>query len=354
MTRATALLVQLQLAAEHSPIGDCDIPEVEELEEIIRYVSDPFHVKPVQAAAWHANQADPQAGKSVEEAADLLGAWIEHTGRTVAEWTGPAVKKLIEVIVADIERKYGKEAAKLFLQALQAVGDLISATEEAAMKLLVEKLGMTKGQATLVLFLVSTIVTAGFGKLAKAFGPIIKSKAGALLERLGGRAGVTARVRAAEGVGGGLARVGARAGKPLPVPESVPWRYAEPGELRGGSLGATSPKGDIVIRRGLAPQIEAETIRHEAVHRFLTPLGEGAITTARQKLGTWFYENSAVARVLEEAIAEGYATRSALRGLALPFQGGYRPFALGLGDAVLAAGAGGTAYLVTRKPEGTR
>jgi hypothetical protein len=96
---------------------------------------------------------------------------------------------------------------------------------------------------------------------------------------------------------------------------------------------------------------EAETIRHEFVHRWLTPLGSGRVTTARQNLSAWFYENSSLMRVLEEAAAETYGTRSLLRGAAFPFTHGYvRASAHGSywGDLILVAGAGGTVYAVKK------
>ncbi len=139
----------------------------------------------------------------------------------------------------------------------------------------------------------------------------------------------------------------------MPVPEGVPWRYAKPGELNPGEFGSTSWKGDIIVRRGLSPQIEAETIRHEAVHRFLTPLGDSGVASFRQGARAWFYNKSVVMRVLEEGAAETYATRSLARGVALPFGGGYS-LAPGLGDVALAGGVGGVVYIATKKPEGSR
>ncbi len=147
------------------------------------------------------------------------------------------------------------------------------------------------------------------------------------------------------------ARAGARgAGRePLPVPE-FPWAY-DPRLKALGRLGETSPAGRVTIQPGLDAITRAETLRHEFIHRFLTPLGEGGVTAARQRLGSWFYERSAIMRVLEEGAAETYATRNLARGLAFPFQGG-AVLTPGLGDVVVLGGAGGTAYVVL-KPEGS-
>jgi len=114
-----------------------------------------------------------------------------------------------------------------------------------------------------------------------------------------------------------------------------------------------SPSGEIIIRPGLPSRIEAETIRHEAAHRFLTPLGEGPVTAFRQDARMWFYDRSVVMRVLEEGVAETYATRSLFRGVVHSFGGGYS-LAPGWGDLILIGGAGGAAYAIAQAPEGSR
>lgn len=55
------------------------------------------------------------------------------------------------------------------------------------------------------------------------------------------------------------------------------------------------------------------------------------------------YQRSNILRYAEEALAEGYATRSVLQGLRFPFAGGYRITPAGL--AIESAAAGGAAYL---------
>jgi hypothetical protein len=175
---------------------------------------------------------------------------------------------------------------------------------------------------------------------------------GAAVSTLSGRVGITETI---EGSGGrfGRAAAGASGKKPLPIPKDLPWRYAKAGELGPGELGSTSNTGDIIIRRGLDPRLESEVIRHEGGHRFLTPLGDGPVTAFRQDAMDWMYRKSVVMRVLEEGAVETYGTRSLLRGVSLPFGGGYS-LAPGWGDLVLVGGAGGTVYVVAKAPEWSR
>ncbi|MCG3135114.1 MAG: hypothetical protein HMLKMBBP_02617 [Planctomycetes bacterium] len=170
--------------------------------------------------------------------------------------------------------------------------------------------------------------------------------------RVGGRVGMTETI---EDGGGRFARAaaGASGKKPLPIPKDLPWRYAKPGELGPGELGSTSKTGDIIIRPGLEPRLESEVIRHEAGHRFLTPLGEGPVTAFRQNAMDWMYRKSVVMRVLEEGAVQTYGTRSLLRGVSLPFNGGYS-LAPGWGDLVLVGGVGGIVYVVAKAPEWSR
>lgn len=60
-------------------------------------------------------------------------------------------------------------------------------------------------------------------------------------------------------------------------------------------------------------------LRHESVHAFFSPKGIGAVARARQWFGQFAYDNSRVLRFVEEAMAEGYASRSIVAGLKHPF-----------------------------------
>ncbi|MGH7287872.1 MAG: hypothetical protein ACREI8_07620, partial [Myxococcota bacterium] len=167
--------------------------------------------------------------------------------------------------------------------------------------------------------------------------------------QLGSRSGIGGAVEARFASGG----AGGAAGRPLPIPKGVPWRYAKPGELKPSDLGITTKKGEIIIRRGLGARLESETIRHEAGHRFLTPLGEGRLTTFRQNAMEWFYNRSVIMRVLEESAVHTYGTRNVFRGVALPFGGGYS-LAPGWGDLIVVGMIGGAAYVLAKAPEGSR
>lgn len=60
----------------------------------------------------------------------------------------------------------------------------------------------------------------------------------------------------------------------------TPWKYGYTGGARGG----TDMFGNITIRRGLTGNELTETIRHESVHRFLSPKKPGPINTLRAKI----------------------------------------------------------------------
>lgn len=119
---------------------------------------------------------------------------------------------------------------------------------------------------------------------------------------LGG--GASAGVRAA--LGGGVA--GSAGGGALP---NVPWTYAS---LSG--LGETTAQGEIFIQHGLTGETLRLTLRHEYVHRLLTPLS-GPLLALRQNFGSWAYHNSHLLRFTEEFIAEAYATGSISAGYSL-------------------------------------
>ena len=88
------------------------------------------------------------------------------------------------------------------------------------------------------------------------------------------------------------------------------------GLTRNGALGETLIDGRIIINpRTMAAGEFMPTFTHEGVHRLLTPLGSGTLTTARQGLKAWGYQYSNILRVTEETLAEAAATGSWWRGL---------------------------------------
>jgi len=101
-------------------------------------------------------------------------------------------------------------------------------------------------------------------------------------------------------------------------------------------LGQTDMLGNIVLQRGLTGRVYTETLRHEAVHRWLSPLyGPIGLREARGALKWWGYNKSHFLKYTEEALAEMYATRSIADGLRFPLQGYGVSF-----PRVLAEGAG--------------
>ena len=98
----------------------------------------------------------------------------------------------------------------------------------------------------------------------------------------------------------------------------VPWQYGN----TNGALGITDKYGNITIQPGLRGQVLKETVRHEAVHRFLSPRS-GPFLELRANIGAWAYHKSHLVQYIEEAIAETVGTRSLTHGLLFPFRGGY-------------------------------
>jgi hypothetical protein len=103
---------------------------------------------------------------------------------------------------------------------------------------------------------------------------------------------------------------------PLRMP-NVPWKY---GKLPANTMGECDRLGNIVIQNGLKGRDLIETVRHEAVHRWLLP-GPGALQSLRTRLTSWAYRNSQLLKFMEEALAETYATGNLFHGLAFPFSG---------------------------------
>ena len=118
--------------------------------------------------------------------------------------------------------------------------------------------------------------------------------------------------------------------------------------LGRGVLGSTDAAGNVTIAAGLTRAEQVATLRHESVHAFLSVRGTGSIARARQQLGMWGYNKSQLLRFGEEALAEGYATRSLLQGLAHPLVHGYgiTPSGLLLEATLVGGGIYGTYELV--------
>jgi hypothetical protein len=70
-----------------------------------------------------------------------------------------------------------------------------------------------------------------------------------------------------------------------------------------------------MIRPGLSGRQLAETVRHDAVHRFFSPR-PGPLGNIRADISMTAYRKSHLVRFLEEGIAESVATGSVRQGLA--------------------------------------
>jgi hypothetical protein len=87
-----------------------------------------------------------------------------------------------------------------------------------------------------------------------------------------------------------------------------------------GEWGSTDKYGNISLKRGLeGTRFFDETLRHEAVHRFLSPRS-GRFIEGRANLAQAARQHSELVRYLEEALAEGFSTRSLYKGLRYPFE----------------------------------
>ncbi len=114
-----------------------------------------------------------------------------------------------------------------------------------------------------------------------------------------------------------------------------------------GVLGETLPNGQVFLRPGLSRAEQVSTLRHESVHAFFSPQGSGPVTTFRQNLGQWGYDNSQLLRFTEEAMAETYGSGSLLQGLRHPLVNGYgiTPGGLLLEGGAVGCGIFGAGYL---------
>lgn len=122
-------------------------------------------------------------------------------------------------------------------------------------------------------------------------------------------------------------------GSPAVAATDVKPRYPNytVGRTPGGALAVTDKFGEISVRPGLSGKVLQETLGHEGVHSFFSPMPGGAIQTARADFGMWAYMNSDLLRYVEEAIAETNGTGSLAQGVAFPFSGyGISPVRMGI------------------------
>jgi len=113
-----------------------------------------------------------------------------------------------------------------------------------------------------------------------------------------------------------------------------------------GVLGETLPNGQVFLRPGLSRAEQLSTLRHESVHAFFSPRGNGAVARFRQNLGQSGYDNSQLLRFTEEAIAETVGSGSLRQGLLHPLRNGYGITGAGLATegALLGGGLFGAGY----------
>ncbi|MCE9634860.1 MAG: hypothetical protein K8T90_04070 [Planctomycetes bacterium] len=115
-----------------------------------------------------------------------------------------------------------------------------------------------------------------------------------------------------------------------------PWKV-DPALTRPGATNLLT--GKTTIGQGFTSQwAKYETLHHEFVHWILTPQGSSAPARYARLAKAIFRQNSAIARVGEEFLAEGWATWNPKAAWRLATKPIYRPTDFGLGDAVIAAG----------------
>jgi hypothetical protein len=88
------------------------------------------------------------------------------------------------------------------------------------------------------------------------------------------------------------------------------------------TLAETTMDGRVFVQPGLSWSQQAQALRHESVHVFLTPK-TGPFVDFRQSLSQYGYGNSAFLQATEEMMAHTYATKSVRQGLLHPFNGNY-------------------------------
>jgi len=140
-------------------------------------------------------------------------------------------------------------------------------------------------------------------------------------------------------------------------PAGTEFRVTRPARIPGNIMGGTSPYGEIQIARNQSLTEQRITLFHELVHRFFSPRF-GPLRQLRAEMRMSLYEQSAVLRYLEEAMAEGYGQlkvhglASALGAIKFPINSGYMTLSniaaegLSIGTITL----GGTLFYVTISP----
>lgn len=114
------------------------------------------------------------------------------------------------------------------------------------------------------------------------------------------------------------------------------------GTLPPGVLGSTDSLGHITVARGLRGAALRKTVRHETVHSVLTP------RPPLNRVTVGLHHQSAIYRFVEEAIAEGYATRSVSQGLRYAIRPDVVPVSHLAYEATAVGAAGYGVYQLTR------
>jgi hypothetical protein len=121
---------------------------------------------------------------------------------------------------------------------------------------------------------------------------------------------------------GGATAEGAEALSGLQDVRALKLPTTDPALTGTGTLGYTTPTGDVFLQPGLTRAEQASTLAHESVHAALTPTS-GPLVGARQWLGQFGYNNSAFLQGTEEIMAETYASGSLRQGISHAFNGAY-------------------------------
>jgi RHS repeat-associated protein len=201
---------------------------------------------------------------------------------------------------------------EVVLDILDPEGDIQLGTEEAAIEL--DRVNR-ENLAAMEVFLAtcSLLFIPGLGgalsRGVTSFGRGLAARFPSVASRLAPRTAVT---------GSRTLATGPRA--PQMARLSRSFTYGDPGH---GALGATDKFGNITIRPGLSPKDFTETLRHETVHSVMSPRQGTFLASFRADLRMAGYRYSNALRYTEEALAEGYATKSVAQGLRFPFVGGY-------------------------------
>jgi RHS repeat-associated protein len=124
---------------------------------------------------------------------------------------------------------------------------------------------------------------------------------------------------------------------------TAPWKY---GPVGPQALGETNAIGEITIKPGLTGQVLTETVRHETVHHWLSPLnGPLSRRLLRGNFGMWAYENSNLVRFVEEGLAESYGTLNPIKGFGFAYRHyNINPLLLALEGGIYSGVAVGAPY----------